>query len=77
MVNMKKHSQCNYVFIGFEVLEKYIQISYADNGIGFNKTIKHKNGLQNVENRIIAIKGTFTFDSELNKGVKAKIVFPK
>jgi signal transduction histidine kinase len=77
MVNMKKHSQCDYVIIGFEVLEKYIQISYADNGIGFNKTINHKNGLQNIENRIIAIKGTFTFDSELNKGVKAKILFPK
>ena len=77
MVNMKKHSQCNYVIIGFEALEKYIQISYSDNGIGFNKTIKHKNGLQNAENRIIAIKGTFTFGSELNKGIKAKILFPK
>lgn len=77
MVNMKKHSQCNYVIIGFDALEKYIQISYADNGIGFNKTVNHKNGLQNMENRIIAIKGTFTFDSELNKGVKAKILFPK
>jgi signal transduction histidine kinase len=77
MVNMKKHSQCNYVIIGFETLEKYIQISYSDNGIGFNTTINHKNGLQNAENRIIAIKGTFTFDSELNKGIKAKILFPK
>ncbi|MFE3847984.1 ATP-binding protein [Flavobacterium sp. LB3P45] len=77
MVNMKKHSQCNYVIIGFETLQKFVQISYSDNGIGFSKTIKHKNGLQNAENRIKGIKGTFTFDSELNKGIKAKILFPK
>lgn len=77
MVNMKKHSKCNYVIIGFEAFEKDIKISYSDNGIGFNKIIKHKNGLQNVENRIIAIKGTLTFESEPNKGIKAKISFPK
>lgn len=77
MVNMKKHSQCNYVIIGFEAVEKFIQISYSDNGIGFNKTTNHKNGLRNVENRIIAIKGTLTFESEPNKGIKVKFLFPK
>jgi signal transduction histidine kinase len=33
----------------------------------FNK-INIKNGLQNVENRIHAIKGTVTFDTKSDKG---------
>ena len=77
LVNMKKHSQSNLVVIGFEDKGKSYEINYSDNGIGNSKTIKFKNGLQNVENRIKTINGTFTFETESQKGFKAKIVFPK
>lgn len=77
LVNMKKHSQSNLVLIGFEDKGKTYEINYSDNGIGSNKSIKFKNGLQNVENRIKTIKGSFTFETESQKGFKAKIVFPK
>ncbi|MDD5151166.1 MAG: ATP-binding protein [Flavobacterium sp.] len=76
LVNMKKHSQCSIVVLGFENIEKTYEINYSDNGIGSPKTLKFKNGLQNVGNRIKTINGTFTFDTELNKGFKAKIIFP-
>jgi hypothetical protein len=36
---------------------------------------KFKNGLQNVENRILAIKGTITFDTKSGKGFKSSILF--
>ncbi len=77
LINMKKHSQSSLVVIGFESKNKTYEINYSDNGIGSTKTMKFKNGLQNVENRIKTINGTFTFETESQKGFKAKIVFPK
>lgn len=77
LVNMKKHSQCSFVVIGFEENEKQVQIQYSDNGIGFSGKMNLRNGLKNAENRIHNIKGTLTFESEPNKGLKVKITFPK
>lgn len=77
LVNMKKHSQCNLVVLTFKKNENKLQIEYSDNGIGatFDEK-KSRNGLQNVENRIQAIKGTVTFDTKSNKGFKVTILFP-
>jgi signal transduction histidine kinase len=77
LVNMKKHSQCSLVVLTFKKNEKKLQIDYSDNGIGatFDEK-KSRNGLQNVENRILAIKGTLTFDTKSNKGFKTTILFP-
>jgi signal transduction histidine kinase len=77
LVNMKKHSQCSFVVIGFEENDKQVQIQYSDNGIGFSGKMNLRNGLKNAENRILNIKGTLTFESEPNKGLKVKITFPK
>jgi signal transduction histidine kinase len=77
LVNMKKHSQCSFVIIGFESHDKFIQIKYSDNGIGIDQNLILKNGLLNVENRMNAINGTITFESETDKGFKAKITIPK
>ncbi|MES2545634.1 MAG: tetratricopeptide repeat protein [Bacteroidota bacterium] len=77
LVNMKKHSQCSLVVITFKKIDKKIQIEYSDNGIGTTlDKINLKNGLQNVENRIDAIKGTITFDNTTNKGFKVSFSFP-
>jgi tetratricopeptide (TPR) repeat protein len=77
MVNMKKYSQANFVIIGFDSDQNNVIIDYSDNGIGFSEKLILKNGLQNAENRIKAVKGILTFDSQINKGFKAKILLPK
>lgn len=77
MVNMKKHSQCSVVVIRFESTKKHLTINYSDNGIGTSKMLKFKNGLQNAENRILALKGTLTFETESGKGFKAQIIVPQ
>ncbi len=77
MVNMKKHSQCSLVVIGFENKKRTIEINYSDNGIGCPNNNQYKKGLQNAENRIHAIKGTITFETESNKGFKTKMIIPK
>lgn len=77
LVNMKKHSQCSVVVIRFESTKNKITINYSDNGIGTSEMLKFKNGLQNAENRILAIKGTLTFETESGKGFKAQIIVPE
>lgn len=77
MVNMKKHSKASLVLIKFENDHKSIVIHYTDNGVGCEKTEMTKNGLQNMESRIQAVKGTIYFDTEPDKGFKVKISMPK
>ena len=77
MVNMKKYSEASFVVIGFDVEQNSLKINYSDNGIGFKEKLILKNGLQNAENRIHAINGILTFDSQTNEGFKAKILVSK
>lgn len=77
MVNMKKHSEAPVVSIKFNTDSNSLLIDYSDNGKGCEKSKMIKNGLQNMENRILAVKGTITFDTEPDRGFKAKITMPK
>jgi signal transduction histidine kinase len=74
---MKKHSKCSLAVITFRLNENKLQIDYNDNGIGaaYDK-INSGNGLQNVENRILSIKGIITFDTKSNKGFKTSFTIP-
>lgn len=77
LVNMKKHSKCSLVVLTFKNNKNKLHLDYSDNGLGVAlDDINLKNGLQNVENRILAIKGTITFDTKSNKGFKTNIIFP-
>ena len=77
MVNMKKHSHAPLVALTFDSDQKFVFINYADRGKGTEKNKIVKNGLQNMENRILAIKGTITFDTEPDKGFRVNIKLPK
>ncbi|KOP36391.1 ATP-binding protein [Flavobacterium sp. WLB] len=77
MVNMKKHSEAQLVVLKFENAQNTLLIDYKDNGKGCEKSKIIKNGLQNMENRILAIKGTITFETEPDKGFKVNITMPK
>lgn len=77
MVNMKKHSHAELVAITFKKTPKGVVITYADTGVGVaEEEIIYSNGLQNTENRIKTIGGSFIFESAKGKGFKAKINFP-
>jgi signal transduction histidine kinase len=77
MVNMKKHSYATLVVVKLDHNQKSIFMEYVDNGKGCSKNKIIKNGLQNMENRILTIKGTIIFDTEPDKGFKVKITLPK
>ncbi|QLC68037.1 ATP-binding protein [Flavobacterium sp. LPB0248] len=77
LVNMKKHSNATLVAVTFKKRDNTIIINYTDNGKGIdsNKMV-HKNGLHNIENRILAIKGKVEIHSDFGKGFKVLIKFP-
>lgn len=75
LINMKKHSNASLVVVVFEKENRNLHVSYSDNGIG--SKLKKGNGIQNTENRIQAINGIITFETNLNKGFKAKINIKK
>jgi signal transduction histidine kinase len=77
LVNMKKHSGANLVMLSFEQTAKSLVIQYTDNGKGIDASQISKKGLRNAENRILALKGTFIFDTETDKGFKVTIQIPK
>jgi len=72
LINMKKHSYASVAVISFDYNKKKIQINYSDDGVGCD--LKKHTGLQNVENRIKLIKGTITFNSEIEQGFKVEII---
>ena len=77
LVNMKKHSSSSVVILSFKENDNQLEINYTDNGFGVTEEqLLSKNGLKNVENRIIAIKGNSTFDTTFESGFKVNIRFP-
>jgi len=77
LVNMKKHSEADLVMLNFKMSPKLLEIQYSDNGKGIDPAKFSQKGLQYAENRIHAVKGTFTFDKESSKGVRVIIQIPK
>jgi signal transduction histidine kinase len=76
MVNMRKHSMAGNVVLQFERLEERIHIYYQDNGVGMSDDIIFNNGLTNTGNRIAAIDGEITFETQAEQGLKIHIHFP-
>jgi signal transduction histidine kinase len=77
LINTKKHSQASLVIVDFSEDKKNIILTYTDNGIGLKNTPHRKSGLQNAENRILAVKGSITFDNTIQKGFKVTVIIPK
>jgi len=77
LVNMRKYSEASVVGISFKQLEKNMLINYNDNGKGIDtEKIIFKNGLHNVESRILKIKGAIDVSSSPNQGFKVVIKIP-
>ncbi len=76
LVNMRKHSKSSKAVLRFDTNKGLLRINYSDNGIGCPVGGISKNGLSIMENRISALKGTVTFETDSGKGFRAAIEFP-
>ena len=75
--NSKKYAQASKISIDFTVHKKYVHLTIADNGIGFDTAISKKGiGLQNLQERVEELNGTLNIESEIGNGTKTSIQIP-
>jgi signal transduction histidine kinase len=76
MVNMRKHSSATLVTLNCSRKTGCLEISYSDNGRGFNENFQQGNGLRNTVSRIQQFGGTVTFGNKEPHGASVRIVLP-
>ncbi|WGH74445.1 tetratricopeptide repeat protein [Tenacibaculum tangerinum] len=75
--NCKKYAQASKISINFSVRKKYVHLNIIDNGVGFDTSIsKGGIGLQNMQERVEELNGTFKITSEVGKGTQTDIQIP-
>lgn len=68
--NIMKHAQADAIFITIRKTYLHLSLVVEDNGKGFHSSPSKGIGLQNIENRIAAIKGGYKLVSKPEKGTK-------
>lgn len=75
--NTIKHSQAQNVSLLLQIKNNMLQLTYEDDGIGFNAaTIQKGIGLNSLGSRIEMVKGSLEFDASANEGTTAYIRIP-
>lgn len=75
--NTIKHSKAGNVSLLLQVRNNFLQITYEDDGVGFNSaTVKKGLGLNSLNSRIEMVKGTLEFDATTTVGTTAYIKIP-
>ena len=79
MNNCLKHADASKVNIIIEKKDKNLYLEFADNGIGFNKSILSKTkqfGLVGIQERVNSLRGKFELITAKNKGTILKFYIP-
>lgn len=75
--NTIKHSQATHVSLLLQLKNNILQLTYEDNGVGFNSSsVKKGIGLNSLNSRIEMVKGSLEFDATSNEGTTAYIRIP-
>ena len=76
--NIQKYAQAKNVSIALQLLTpNQIQLSIVDDGIGFDSTLKKNGiGINNMQNRMQKLGGTFEIITALNSGTKINLTVP-
>ena len=77
MQNCVKHAQCSQIDVAMRVDDDMLELSIADNGIGFDTNRgKRGIGLRNVTSRVKKLKGTLKVESTKGKGTNVQVYIP-
>ncbi len=75
--NTIKHSKATQVSLLLQIRNNVLQLTYEDNGIGFNsEQVKKGIGLNSLNSRVEMVKGSLEFDATENEGTIAYIRIP-
>lgn len=78
LTNIYKYAQATTVTVEIETTSEIVRLSVVDNGCGFDRgsSIGTGFGLQGMQERIAALGGTFTLETELGKGCRIGVEVP-
>lgn len=77
LTNIAKHSQATKVNLHLQQTKQEISLLLQDNGCGFNRDRNTTGfGLQGMQERVAALQGTITIDSEPDQGCSIYVVIP-
>ena len=75
--NITKHAAATHVDVNFTKHEGYLNLMVEDNGKGFNQAESSNGiGIRNMKNRVDAINGDLSIDSQINRGTIVNINIP-
>ncbi len=77
--NTMKHANAESVDLELDYQEKNLQITYLDDGIGFDfekELLKKSLGLKSIRSRVDSLKGTIDFSNGIENGVQYVIRIP-
>lgn len=75
--NILKHANATEATVNITGYHKHIDITIEDNGKGFNKVTQQYNmGLNTINSRILALKGSIAIDTAIGKGTTINIEIP-
>ncbi len=75
--NVAKYSNATEVTIKLDKVKDSLHFSVLDNGEGFDlDTVKAGNGLKNMENRALSVKGVLKKESKIKAGTAIKLEMP-
>ena len=77
--NTMKHANAESVDLELDYQEKNLQITYLDDGIGFDfekELLKKSLGLKSIRSRVDFLKGTIDFSNGTENGVQYVIRIP-
>ena len=78
LTNTVKHAEATQIYIAFLPGDRFLKISYTDNGIGLHlpKDQKRGIGLKNIESRLSMIQAVFTMRKNSAEGFGIDITIP-
>lgn len=79
--NMIKHADADLLQINLIEHDKTVEITLAENGIGFDlkklEKVRENRGLSNIKTKVLAYNGQYELKSEIGKGTELWVEFPK
>ena len=78
LTNIYKYAQATAVTVEIEATSEIVRLSIGDNGCGFDRGSSSGRGfgLQGMQERIAALQGTFTLETEPGKGCRIRVEVP-
>ncbi|CAL2080344.1 putative Two-component system-sensor histidine kinase [Tenacibaculum sp. 190524A02b] len=77
VTNIRKHARTNSCSVSLTMHDAYLNVLVEDEGVGFDVSKDKKGiGLENVNSRVLKLKGAIEVDTVLNKGTTININIP-